>query len=122
MAQRSRPITKAINQEWAAKIRKEAAALEADEDHLHNNLMHRMILETWARESPRMWTRLKLAKLADPLAMVLQARMWERKAELLQAGLPITDAREQAERELLMLEPEAQAEGERLPEPEHLPA
>ena len=43
------------------------------------------------------------ANLADPLAKVLQARMWLRQEELMRGGMPVTDAREQAEREHLML-------------------
>ena len=107
-------MAKAINPVWAEQIRNEAASLDANEEHLHNRKMHQSILETWRRDSPIMWGRLELAKLADPLAKVLQARMWDRQAELMEAGLPVTDAREQAEAEILMLEPEKKA-GDRLP-------
>lgn len=99
---------------WAHRIKQEAKALEADEDQVHNNLMHKSILATWERGSPVMWARLQAANLVDPLARVLQARMWARKAELMQGGLPVTDAREEAERETLMLEPEADQESDRL--------
>lgn len=104
----------AVNRQWADQIRSQAAALDADEEHLHNNLLHKAILSTWQRESPRMWTRLERAKLTEPLAKVLQARMWERKAVLVDGGMPMTDAREMAEREILMLEPEETA-GDRIP-------
>lgn len=46
-----------------------------------------------------MWARLEAAKLASPLAKVLQARMWARQDELIDGGMPVTDARELAERE-----------------------
>ena len=105
---------KRISPAWALKIRKEAAALEADEDQLHNNVMHKMILQTWQAHSPTMWARLEAIKLADPLARVLQAQMWARKKELMLAGLPVTDAREEAEKETLMLVPEADLESDRL--------
>jgi len=103
-----------IKPAWVMSIRREAAALQADEDHVHNNLMQEMILKTWERTSPVMWGRLSEINLQAPLAMVLQARMWKRKAELMRAGMPVTDAREVAERETLMLEPEAEQENDRL--------
>ena len=106
MATELNAMSEEISPEWVDQILREAAALDADEEHLHNNRMQETILETWKRDSPRMWARLERANLAPALAKVLQARMWERKAELMRAGLPITDAREQAEAENLMLEPE----------------
>lgn len=107
-----------LSREWMRSIRLEAARLDADEEHLHNNLLHKEILAQWKEHSPVMWKHLEAANLADPLAKVLQARMWDRQEELLRAGMPVTDAREQAEKEHLLLEPEAEA-GERLPmEPE----
>lgn len=99
-------MNKAINPEWAATIRAEYEKLKGDEMHLHNNLIHNSILETWERESPVMWRRLRAARLTDPLAYVVQARMWAQQEELMRGGMPVTDAREQAEREHLMLEPE----------------
>jgi hypothetical protein len=98
--------TQTASREWANKIRAQYRALKADEYHLHNNVMHQSILETWKRDSPVMWANLSRRMLTVPLAYVLQARMWDRKDELMQAGLPMTDARELAEKETLMLEPE----------------
>lgn len=113
-------MSKRLSRQWMQQIRAEAARLEADEEHLHNKVLHQTIQATWERDSPAMWERLSKANLVEPLAMVLQARMWARKKELMQAGLPVTDAREQAEAELLMLEPEAEA-GDRLPAEDSLP-
>lgn len=93
--------------EFAAKIRKEYQALKADENLLHNRDLHRRILMTWQQTSPRMWKNLERMGLAEPLAFVLQERMWQESKRLREAGMPVTDAREQAEREHLMLEPEA---------------
>jgi hypothetical protein len=108
-----------LSRQWLHAIRTEAARLEADEEHVHNNVMHRQILETWKAHSPQMWARLEAVTVTQPLAKVLQARMWNRQEELLRAGMPVTDARELAEKENLMLEPEAEA-GDRLPlEPEN---
>lgn len=114
-----RPVSR-LSLRWVQQIRSEAKRLDEDEEHLHNNVLHRSILATWERESPEMWRRLQQHQLADPLAKVLQARMWARKKDLMESGLPVTDAREQAERETLMLEPEAEA-GSRLPDEESLP-
>lgn len=105
-------MDKRLNRRWMQEIRAQAARLEADEEHVHNNVMHESILAAWKEHSPVMWAQLTASNLADPLAKVLQARMWDRQAELLKAGLPVTDAREQAEREHLMLEPEAESERE----------
>lgn len=96
-----------VSPTWAAAIRKECASLMADEDHIHNSRMHKYILEVWERDSPAMWKRLTAAQLTGPLAYVLQARMWDQQKALMRAGLPVTDAREMAERENLMLEPES---------------
>lgn len=107
-------MSKYVSPVWARKIKQEAAKLKADENHLHNKTIHAEILAAWEQHSPTMWRRLEQANLADPLAMVLQARMWGRKHELMKSGMPVTDAREVAERELLMLEPEAEAASDRL--------
>ena len=104
-----------LTPEWGKQIREQANKLEADEEHVHNNLLHKQILATWQEHSPTMWRRLESVGLTQPLAMVLQARMWDRQEELLRAGLPVTDAREQAEKETLMQEPEAEVPP-RLPE------
>lgn len=107
-------MTNRISSQWAQTIRAEAARLDADEEHVHNNVLHRTILATWKEHSPTMWRNLTAMRLTNPLAKVLQARMWARQEELLRGGMPVTDAREQAEREHLMLEPEAEVD-ERLP-------
>lgn len=95
---------------FAAAIRKEYQALRGDESVMHNREMHRRILETWRLHSPKMWQSLQQINLAVPLAFVLQQRMWQESKRLREAGMPAPDAREQAERNHLMLEPEAQEE------------
>jgi hypothetical protein len=88
------------------------AAIEAEyrryktEEVLHNTEMQKRILASWKQESPKMWTNLQAQGLTDKMAFVAQERMWRRKDELIKAGYPVTDAREQAEREELMLDPE----------------
>lgn len=91
--------------QMALQIKAERKKYEAEEV-LHNRDLHRQILETWRRDSPQMVKRLEKLKILDDLAFVSQERMWRRAKELRQGGLPVTDAREQAEREYLMLEPE----------------
>ena len=113
-------MTDRLSRQWMLAIKTEAARLDADEEHLHNNLLHKEILAQWKEHSPAMWKRLEAVNLAEPLAKVLQARMWDRQEELLRGGMPVTDAREQAEKEHLMLEPEAEA-GDRLPMEPELP-
>ena len=87
-------------------IRKERQQYEADEDLIHNKILHRQILETWRRDSPKMVARLEKQGILDDLAFVCQERMWRAAKDNRRAGLPVTDAREQAERDHLMLEPE----------------
>ena len=68
--------------------------------------LHRQILETWRRDSPKMVARLEKQGTLEDLAFVCQERMWRAAKDNRKAGLPVTDAREQAERDHLMLEPE----------------
>lgn len=89
------------------EIRREYARLkEADDLAGPLHPMLETILKTWEQGSPKMWANLQRLMLTEQLAQVLLARMYERSKQLRQAGLPVTDAREQAEREILMLEPE----------------
>ena len=83
-----------------------------DEQTLHNKQMHARILATWKANSPRMYLRLRTQGVLDPLAFVCQQRMWEESDQLEKSGMAVTDAREQAERDNLMLEPESQSENE----------
>lgn len=99
-----------MDEAFKRKIEQEYRALLRDESVIHNRILHNSILETWKQGSPKMWANLQREKMADKLAYVLQQRMWERRDELVRAGMPITDAREMAEQEELMLEPEAQGD------------
>lgn len=95
-----------ISQAWKKEITQEYNRLQANEETIHNTGLHKTILETWKRDSPKMYRDLQQANLTDKLAYVLQQRMWDRRDQLMEAGLPVTDAREQAEAENLMLAPE----------------
>ena len=98
------------NIQMANRIRKERKEYEADENLIHNRLLHQQIIATWERDSPKMMKELRSLKLVDDMAFVAQERMWRRTDELEESGMPPTDAREIAEREYLMLEPEETAD------------
>lgn len=91
------------NLQMALKIKAERKRYEAEEV-LHNRELHQRILETWRRDSPQMATRLEKQGILDDLAFVSQERMWRQAKLYREGGMPVTDAREQAERDHLMLE------------------
>ena len=91
--------------QMALRIKAERKQYEADEV-IHNPDLHQQILEAWRRDSPKMVARLEKQGILDDLAFVCQERMWRAAKDNRKAGLPVTDAREQAERDHLMLEPE----------------
>lgn len=97
-----------MDQAWKAEIEKEYASLRTSETVLHNKDLHKQMLANWKAHSPKMWASLRTAgpSFADKLAFVLQERMWLRLNELMKGGMPYPDAQEQAEKEMLMLEPE----------------
>jgi predicted DCC family thiol-disulfide oxidoreductase YuxK len=102
---------------WASEIQQEHQRLLEDEDAIHNRDLHRRILATWERDSPLMWARLQKLNLTEVLAYVLQERMWLQAKEYRLGGMPVTDAREQAEIEHLLLEPELpEQDGSDLPD------
>ena len=68
--------------------------------------LHQRILATWKADSPAMYLRLRTQGVLEAMAFVCQQRMWQECDRLERSGMPMTDAREQAEREHLMLEPE----------------
>jgi hypothetical protein len=64
------------------------------------------VLRTWERNQPRMMCSLRRWKAAEPLAHVLVDRCIKSERRYLRAGLPPCDARQEAEMDWLMLEPE----------------
>jgi tartrate dehydratase alpha subunit/fumarate hydratase class I-like protein len=89
---------------WASQIKAEYQRLAEDENHLHNQLLHKQILQDWKTASPHMVKTLELTGILDQTAFVMQARMFQEMDELIAQGMPVTDAREQAEKNHLMLE------------------
>ena len=91
--------------QMALKIKSERKQYETEEV-IHNPDLHQQILEAWRRDSPKMVAQLEKQGILEDLAFVCQERMWRAAKDNRKAGLPVTDAREQAERDHLMLEPE----------------
>lgn len=106
-----------LTDDQVIQLRLEARRRRSDPDLLQNNEMHRRILRSWETERPAMWARLTAQNLTETMAFLAQQRMWEERDRLLEAGMPLTDAREQAEREHLMLGPEQKAEPAQEAEP-----
>ena len=98
-----------LPQSWVSQIKAEYQQLIEDENHLHNQVLHKQILQEWRADSPKMVKTLELAGILDKTAFVMQARMFQEMDQLIAQGMPITDAREQAERNHLMLEAPAAA-------------
>ena len=96
-----------MDRETILAIEKEFRQLKADPNSLNNSDLQAKILKSWEMDSPQMWARLQRAGMAEKLAFVVQQRMWAEKARLIKSGMPVTDAREAAERENLMLQPES---------------
>lgn len=106
--ERDRQIERKQRQRWVAEIEKEYCSLTADEAVIHSKDLQKQILANWREHSPNMWANLRKESpsFPDKLAYVLQERMWRRSKELREGGMLYTDAQEEAEKEILMLEPE----------------
>ena len=89
----------------AARIQRRAQEIR-DQEIGFTVPLDKQIKRAWEVLRPKMWARLMEQGLVDDLALVLQTAMWDAMDQYLKAGMPPTDAREQAEREWLMLEPE----------------
>lgn len=72
----------------------------------------KQLLAWWQVHRPQMVRRLEQRQpgLTLKLAFVLENRMFEQEDEYRQAGMPWPDRREQAERDWLLREPEAEPE------------
>lgn len=89
---------------FAAWVRRESKALA--EDWPMGSRDEKKLLESWGTQRPQMLADLRRLGVAEELAHVLRNREGEAVRELLKARMGPTDAREQAAREWLMLEPE----------------
>ncbi|WP_147041308.1 hypothetical protein [Skermanella aerolata] len=104
--------------ETRQSLETEYRKFKADPELIHNLVMHQRILETWERSSPKMYARLKKAGTLEMTAFVSQQRMWAERDLLERAGMPPTDAREEAEKGWLMLEPEDDPDEEKVEDEE----
>lgn len=105
-------------QRTARQIKERAAAMRMDPNRSVTLPLHERILKTWQQERPAMWAELQKAGVADDAAYLAQQEMWDRQEELLDAGMNVTDARELAEQEHLLLTPETYSPIEPAPAPE----
>jgi hypothetical protein len=96
-----------ISPNWKRQLEQELSQAEASPNYVLNLDLHRRILASWKQDSPAMWRRLQSAGVGALLARVVQQRMWDEQEKLISSGMPVTDAREQAEKAHLMLEPES---------------
>lgn len=99
--------TQPSNPEWERWIRAEAKKVLNDESQPGPNKDQiKELLADWRENRPLMWKRLHGVVLARPLALVLQDRYWKAFWAYQKAGMPRTDAREQAAMEWLLTTPE----------------
>ena len=66
----------------------------------------RQMLKFWKLYRPKMWMQLNRLVIAKELAHVLDEKYQEAIDKNLAAGMYVTDAREEAEKDWLLLEPE----------------
>ena len=99
-------IEKGLSLQMVASIKNERKKYE-NEGVIHNREMHHQILATWKRDSPQMTKRLRNLQVLDDMAFVCQERMWQANDDYRASRMSPTDARETAEKEHLMLEPES---------------
>ena len=91
---------------WKQQILTEYQTIQQDEDALINQEMNKRIIQTWTQQNPALHQQLKTLGIVTQAATVMQARMWKERDDLIAEGMPVTDAREIAERNHLMQQPE----------------
>lgn len=94
------------DQQQVQATKQEYKRLREDDETIHNKALHRELLTSWRQSSPKMYLRLKKLGILNQTAYVAQQRMWAMSDDLEKQGMSVTDAREIAEKEHLMLEPE----------------
>jgi hypothetical protein len=60
---------------WVNQIKAEYQQLAEDENHLHNQMLHKQILQNWREDSRQMVKTLELAGILDQTAFVMQVRI-----------------------------------------------
>ncbi len=100
-------MAEAIDPSTVEWINREAAKLE-ERGFIPGSPREDDLLRHWQIHRPKMLSELMAAGLAEKFAMVLLEKQYQSMREYLQAGMPPTDAREEADREWLLMEPEAE--------------
>lgn len=99
----------ASQRKWAEETKAEQQRMRTNPDRYpHDRDLHETILRTWERDSPRMWAELEALGIQEALAYVCQQRMWAEADLLARGGFDPADARAEAFRAHLMLEPETE--------------
>jgi adenosyl cobinamide kinase/adenosyl cobinamide phosphate guanylyltransferase len=93
------------------RIRKEAKEIR-EGDAIWSKVLHKTIVKKLEMHRPEVVE----AGMVEDLALWLQMKMWAAEKQNLAAGMYVTDAREQAERDWLDLDPPEEEE----PEPDWL--
>lgn len=88
--------------EWVKWLHAEAKRVREQKNKPDLQLVED-VLETWQQNLPKMWKRLRGRVWALPLAVVLQDYYQKEIEELERAGMPPTDAREEAMADWLMM-------------------
>lgn len=99
----------AIDQETIAWVNQEAANL-AHQGLVPGSPREKEILKSWQLNRPRMLHQLRAQGIAEKMAFVLDQKQNQARKQYLQAGMPPTDAEEQATKDWLMLGPETEPE------------
>lgn len=89
----------------ATWVRRESKKLQQDR-WLIGSPLEKDLIAHWRQHSPKMVADLEKKNLLEALAFVLMHQMLDQEKAYLKAGMPLTDAREQAERDWLLKEPE----------------
>ena len=93
------------NTKFKAWVVKESRRL-ADDVMPMGGETQRQMLESWKLYRPKMWAQLNRLGIAKELAHVLDEKCQESIRKNLAGGMYSTDAREEAEKDWLLLEPE----------------
>lgn len=75
----------------------------AEYEPIHNRHLHQRILATWNRDYPQAVEQMKRAGILEDMAFVSQERMWDSADLYRKGGMTFSDARQQAEKDHLML-------------------
>jgi len=96
---------------WATALWAKSESEKLAQTWPMGSVLESRVLRTWQRNSPRMVRSLNRWQATEALAHVLVDRFVQAEVKNIKAGLPPCDAREEAEKDWLMLEPEEDDNG-----------